>query len=48
MTKLTKKQEALLNELLKDFDGDPEAMRAQDGLEWSSRNAWLRLCWKAK
>jgi hypothetical protein len=26
MTKLTKKQESLLNELIKDFDGDTEAV----------------------
>ena len=33
MTKLTKKQESLLNELLKDVkSGDPEAMQAQEGL----------------
>ena len=33
MTKLTDKQEALLNELLKDVKrGDPEAMQAQEGL----------------
>ena len=33
MTKLTKKQESLLNELLKDVKrGDPEAMQGQEGL----------------
>ena len=32
MTKLTKKQESLLNELLADFKGDTEAVMGQDGL----------------
>ena len=32
MTKLTKKQESLLNELLEDFKGDTEAVMGQDGL----------------
>jgi putative transposase len=32
MTKLTKKQESLLNELIKDFDGDTEAVMGNDGL----------------
>ena len=31
-TKLTNKQEALLNELLEDFKGDPEAILGQHGL----------------
>jgi transposase-like protein len=31
MTKLTKKQESLLNELLADFKGDMEAVMGQDG-----------------
>jgi len=31
MTKLTKKQESLLNELLADFKGDTEAVMGQDG-----------------
>ena len=32
MTKLTKKQESLLNELLEDFKGDPESVLGQHGL----------------
>ena len=32
MTKLTKKQESLLNELLEDFDGDAEALLGKNGL----------------
>jgi len=32
MTKLTKKQESLLDELLKDFDGDAEALLGKNGL----------------
>ena len=32
MTKLTKKQESLLNELLEDFKGDPESILGQHGL----------------
>ena len=32
MTKLTKKQESLLNELLEDFKGDPRAVMGRDGL----------------
>ena len=32
MTKITKKQEALLNELLKDFDGDAEDLLGKHGL----------------
>ena len=32
MTKLTKKQESLLNELLEDFDGDAESLLGKNGL----------------
>ena len=32
MTKLTKKQESLLNELLEDFDGDAEELLGKNGL----------------
>jgi transposase-like protein len=32
MAKLTKKQESLLNELIKEFDGDTEAVMGNDGL----------------
>ena len=32
MTKLTRKQESLLNELLEDFKGDPEAVMGRHGL----------------
>lgn len=32
MTKLSKKQESLLNELLEDFKGDTEAVMGRDGL----------------
>ena len=32
MTRLTKKQESLLNELLEDFKGAPEAVLGQHGL----------------
>ena len=37
MTKLTEKQESLLNELLADFKGDTEAVMGQDGLMMALR-----------
>ncbi len=41
MTKLTERQETLLNELLKDFNGDAEGLLGKDGLIREFKNRAL-------
>jgi hypothetical protein len=48
MTKLTKKQESLLNELLADFKGDAEAVMGQDGLMMQLRKRFVEAMLEAK
>ena len=45
MTKLTKKQESLLNELLEDFKGNTEAVMGQHGLMNQLRKRVVKPCW---